>query len=171
MKTRMNLCVAALAILGVVSCDDSTSPGDNLVHFTANMVVANEVPTPTVGNPTGSGTFTATLDTVTNEFKYELTFTGLSSPVNNGHIHGPADPGVIGGAILNFNTWPGGQFSFNETTGTGSGSALLTSATSVSATVNGDSLRKLLLAGKTYANIHTTNNAAGEIRGQIVKTP
>jgi hypothetical protein len=43
----------------------------------------------------------------------------------------------------------------------------LNAATQISATVNGDSLRKLILAGLTYANIHTTNNPGGEIRGQI----
>ena len=43
----------------------------------------------------------------------------------------------------------------------------LTSATPITPTINGDSLRKLLLAGLTYANIHTTVNGGGEIRGQI----
>jgi hypothetical protein len=34
--------------------------------------------------------------------------------------------------------------------------------------VNGDSLKKLLLAGKTYVNIHTTTNQGGEIRAQLI---
>jgi hypothetical protein len=47
----------------------------------------------------------------------------------------------------------------------------MTSATQVNATVKGDSLRKLLFAGKTYVNIHTTSNTGGEIRGQVTKQP
>jgi hypothetical protein len=169
MKNRIYACVSALAIIGVISCgDDTIDPvPNNLVTFTATMTVASEVPTPTVGSPTGSGTFTAVLDTVTKVFTYDLTFNGLSSGVNNGHIHGPADPGVAAAALLNFNTLSGANFSFGATSGTGHGTALLTSATSFSTTVNGDSLRKLLFAGKAYANIHTTNNPSGEIRGQI----
>ena len=38
----------------------------------------------------------------------------------------------------------------------------------ISTTVNGDSLKKLLLAGNAYVNIHTVSNPGGEIRGQIV---
>ncbi len=170
MKNRMLLCLGALGMVALVACDDSVEPVSKIVTFTATMTPASEVPTPT-GNPTGSGTFTATLDTSTNVFTYDLTFTGLTSNVNNGHIHGPADPGVIAGALLNFNTLAGATFSFGQTSGTGHGTVLLTAATTITSTVNGDSLRKLLLAGKTYANIHTTTNVPGEIRGQITKQP
>ncbi|MGE5102430.1 MAG: CHRD domain-containing protein [Deltaproteobacteria bacterium] len=45
----------------------------------------------------------------------------------------------------------------------------MTSATQINNSVNGDSLKKLLFAGLTYANIHTTANGGGEIRGQITK--
>jgi hypothetical protein len=47
----------------------------------------------------------------------------------------------------------------------------LVASTTISQTVNGDSLKKLLLANKTYANIHTATNGAGEVRGQIVVVP
>jgi hypothetical protein len=172
MKNRMLLCLSALAIIGMISCtDDSTEPTttNNLVTFTATLTPAEEVPTPT-GNPTSSGTFIATLDTITNVFTYDFTFTGMTSNVNNGHIHGPADKGVAAAALLNFNTLQNATFTgFGATSGNGHGTALLTSATAFSTTVNGDSLKKLLFAGKAYANIHTTTNAGGEIRGQISK--
>lgn len=46
---------------------------------------------------------------------------------------------------------------------------MLTSTTLITATINGDSVKKLLFNGASYANIHTTSNGAGEIRGQIIK--
>ncbi len=72
--------------------------------------------------------------------------------------------------ILNFNTLPGGTFvGFNAaTTGSVSGSVTLNASTQISTTVNGDSLKKLLLAGLTYVNIHTTANPGGEIRAQLI---
>jgi hypothetical protein len=171
MKNRLFLCLGALTLVAFAACEDSTEPTvNNTITFTATMTPAAEVPTPT-GNPTGSGTFIGVLDTLTNIFTYDLTFTGLTSNVNNGHIHGPADPGVTAGAVLNFNTLPGRQFSFGETSGTGHGLTILVSTTTFTSTINGDSLKKLLLAGKAYVNIHTTTNSPGEIRGQITKQP
>lgn len=171
MKNRLILGLAALAIAGTTACEDSTEPiASNLVTFTATMNSASEVPATPVASP-GSGTFTATLDTLTNVFRYNVTFTGLTANVNNGHIHGPADAGVASGALVNFNTLAGGSFSFGQTNGTATGSLVLTPATVVTATVNGDSLKKLLFAGKTYVNIHTTANNSGEIRGQITRKP
>jgi len=72
--------------------------------------------------------------------------------------------------ILNFNTLPGATFvGFGAaTTGSVSGTVTLIAATPISTTVNGDSLKKLLLAGKTYVNIHTTTNPGGEIRAQLI---
>lgn len=173
MKNRMLHCVSALAMIAVVACEDSdvTTPVNNTVTFTASMTTAAEVPAPTGAISNATGTFTAVVDTTTNVMTYDVTFSGLSSPVNNGHIHGPADAGVAAGALLNFNTWPQATFSFGQQAGTAHGTVLLTSATTVTSTVNGDSLKKLLFAGMAYANIHTTTNTAGEIRGQITKVP
>src|SRR5438067_2172797 len=175
MQRRGLAVLAATALIVVVaSCggnDDTTTPPistSNLVTFKATMTFGAEVPTPPVAS-TGSGTFTATLDTGTNVFTWDLTFNGLTSGVNNGHIHGPADATASAGTTINFNTAPGATFSFGQTSGSGHGSFILSAATAVTATMTGDSLKKLLFAGKTYANIHTTNNPNGEIRGQITK--
>jgi len=165
------LAVAAAATIAIACSKDDTptapaAPVSKIVNFKATMNGANEVPPNTT---TGSGTFTATLDTSTNVFTYDLTFTGLTAPVNNGHIHGPAAVGANSGTTINFNTLAGATFSFGQTSGTGHGTAVLTAGTQITATVNGDSLKKLLFAGLTYANIHTTQNSGGEIRGQILK--
>lgn len=157
-------------VFAAAACGDDDvvvpTPVSKIVTFKATLNGASEVP---ANATTGTGTFTATLDTSTNVFTYDLTFTGLTSNVNNGHIHGPAAVGVNSGTTINFNTLPGATFSFGQQAGTAHGTTTLTAATQITTTVNGDSLKKLLFAGLTYANIHTVNNAGGEIRGQITK--
>lgn len=179
----MIMATRTLAVLGLTtfsvliacgSSNDSTSPPkSNVVNFSVTMTPAAEPPG-LKGSPAGTGTFTATLDTVTNVFSYTGTFSGLTSAVNNGHIHGPFTVGgaaTTAGVILNFNTLAGATFvGFGTaTSGSVSGTVTLNAATQISATVNGDSLKKLLLAGLTYVNIHTTTNPGGEIRAQLIK--
>lgn len=160
---------AIVTVVAALACSNdkaTTAPVSHLVSFRATMTGPGEVP---ANSTTGNGVFTATLDTVTNVFTYDVTFTGLTSNVNNGHIHGPAAATATAGTTINFNSWPGATFSFGSTSGTAHGVATLTSATTITATMTGDSLKKLLFAGLTYANIHTTQNPGGEIRGQIIK--
>ncbi len=171
MKSRLlTLTIAALSTIAVAckaaSDASPTQPNRNLVTFRAVLNGANEVPANTT---TGSGVFTGVLDTVTNIFTYDITFTGLTSNVNNGHIHGPALATATSGTTINFNTLPGSTFSFGQTVGSAHGVAILSPTVLITATISGDSLKKLLFAGLTYANIHTVNNPAGEIRGQITK--
>jgi hypothetical protein len=151
-----------------------------IVNFTATMTPAGEIGANLNGNPTGSGTFTATLDTTTNAFAWSFTFTGMTSIVNNGHIHGPF---VLGGAsnsagvVLNFDPASAPQGATNvtftglktATSGSGGGNIVLAGTQVIGGGVSADSLRKLLLAGNAYVNIHTTSNGGGEIRGQIAK--
>jgi hypothetical protein len=170
MHKRFMLFTIAAAIVVVAACgkDSTAAPivASKIVHFTADMRASNEVPP---NASTGLGTFSASLDTSTNVFTYDITFSGLTSNVTLGHIHGPAAVGVNAGTTINFATLPGGTFTTGATTGTAHGVVTLTAATAITSTVNGDSLKKLLFAGLTYANIHTTTNGGGEIRGQITK--
>ena len=53
--------------------------------------------------------------------------------------------------------------------GSATGSVVLNAALPLTPQINGDSLKKLLLAGATYVNIHTVSNGGGEIRAQITK--
>lgn len=170
-SARTFLLVAATAV-AIVACgdsDDPIQPVSKIVTFKATMNAAQEVPA--VTSP-ATGTFTATLDTSTNVFTYDVTFTGLTANVTAGHIHGPAAAGANNGTTINFATLAGATFTVGATAGTAHGTTTLNAANQITATVNGDSLKKLLFAGLTYANIHTaapTGFAAGEIRGQITK--
>ena len=172
MMPNRALTLAIAAVAGIVAAcgsdDDSASPNppSNVVTFHATLTSAQENP---ANNSTGSGTFVATLDTVTGAFTYDVSFQGMTSNVTLGHIHGPASATTNASPILNFGTLPGASFTIGGLSGTAHGTTTLNAANQLTATVNGDSLKKLLLAGLTYVNIHTTQNGGGEIRAQIVK--
>ena len=165
------LAIAALAGI-VAACgsdtDRSTNPGpvSNVVTFTASLAGTKENPANT---SQGSGTFLATLDTVTGAFTYDVSFQGMTSNVTLGHIHGPAAATANASPILNFGTLAGATFTTGGLSGTAHGSTTLNAANQITSAINGDSLKKLLLAGLTYVNIHTTQNGGGEIRAQITK--
>jgi hypothetical protein len=168
-RSSLAFVVAAIALIAACGGSDTVViPKSNVLTFKATMNAAAEVQTNPVVS-TGTGSFTATLDTVTNVFIYDITFSGLTSNVTLGHIHGPATTAVSAGVILNFATLPGATFTLGATSGTAHGQTTLNAANQLTATVNGDSLRKLILLGLTYANIHTTNFGQGEIRGQLIK--
>jgi hypothetical protein len=167
-RTLLFLTATAIAIVACGDDDDPVQPVSKIVTFKATMNAAAEIQTPAVVSP-GVGTFTATLDTSTNVFTYDVTFSGLVANVTLGHIHGPAAATANAGTTINFATLPGATFSLGATAGTAHGTTTLNAANQITATVNGDSLKKLLFAGLTYANIHTTAFGGGEIRGQITK--
>jgi hypothetical protein len=92
----------------------------------------------------GCGRFT--IDTTANTLEYYIAFGGLTSAENNAHIHGPADPGVGGAGIIHplpLGNPKVGVWNYPE------------------------AMEPDILAGRTYVNIHTVNNGAGELRGQI----
>jgi hypothetical protein len=171
-RTLLFVTATAIAIVACGDDDDPVQPVSKIVTFKATMSGAAEVPANT--SP-GTGTFTATLDTSTNVFTYDITFSGLTANVTLGHIHGPAAAGVNAGTTINFGTLAGATFSVGAKEGTAHGVTTLNAANQITPTVNGDSLKKLLFAGLTYANIHTSSPTAptgfpgGEIRGQITK--
>ncbi|MEO5870912.1 MAG: CHRD domain-containing protein [Gemmatimonadaceae bacterium] len=171
-RTLFLVTASAVAIAACGSDDPVTPPVSKIVTFKATMNAAAEFQTPAVVSP-ATGTFTATLDTSTNVFTYDVTFTGLTAKVTLGHIHGPAAAGANAGTTINFATLAGATFSVGATSGAAHGTTTLNAANQITAGVNGDSLKKLLFAGLTYANIHTgpapAGFPAGEIRGQITK--
>jgi len=114
--------------------------------FRVTLSGAAERPNPVNTTATGSGTFTL----VGNQLSYNITYSGLSSAANAGHIHGPGTAEQAVGVLVPFPNVSG-------TSGTLTGTLTLDAA-QLSA----------LLGGLTYVNIHTGNNPGGEIRGQIL---
>jgi CHRD domain len=117
-----------------------------IVTLKADLQASSEVPAKT--SP-GHGTLTATLDTDTNEFKYHVTYEGLTGPAVAAHFHGPAAPGA--------NAKP--QVPVAKP---------LDSPIDGKATLAPEQ-SKDLMSGKWYFNIHTAQNPGGEIRGQVTK--
>jgi CHRD domain len=84
-----------------------------------------------------------------NQLNYAINYSGLSGDATASHIHGPADVMGTASVIIPFTVSAG-------TSGTIAGTVAVTS----------DQLT-YLLAGRTYANIHTAAHVGGEIWGQI----
>ena len=183
MHSRATALLLVTAVVAAVACGDDTAPRSNVVHLTAALTTGGEIGANLQGNVASStGSFDGHLDTVTNVFTYTVQYSGLSSNVTLGHIHGPftvgQTTGNTAGVILNFDPTANNTplpttavFVKGATSGNAAGQVTLTSAVNISTSVNGDSLKKLLLAGKTYANIHTQSNGGGEVRGQITVVP
>jgi glucose/arabinose dehydrogenase len=117
------------------------------------MTIDGSQETPPVDTP-ATGTGTATLDTGTNLFTWDISYQDLSGPATAAHFHGAAP--ICESAPVQITILEGG----------GPPSGMIQG----SATINADLVTDLLL-GLCYVNIHTTLHAPGEIRGQVVPGP
>jgi len=139
----MVIAAAALAL-----CALTVSPARAaIVNFAASLDGGQETPP---NSSTGTGTGTFVMDTVANTLTISIMYSGLTSPTIAGHIHGFAPPGVASPIIFPFsnpNSPVNEVWNFSE------------------------SDQPQIIAGLTYANIHTTMFPGGEIRGQILRVP
>lgn len=134
-----------LALLAVMAMAPAKA---SLIPFSATIDGAQA----NAGLGTGSagmGSATMWLDDLTNNFSWNISWTGLSDVVN-AHFHGPAAPNMNAGVEVQI------DFSMNPTMG----NALLSNQQAED-----------LMAGLWYINIHTAEFPAGEIRGQVVPEP
>ncbi len=133
----------ALVGLAMVAFSANAAP----VQFQAALSGASEAPA--TSSP-GTGTLTGTLDPDTHAFNYTLNYTGLTGTATAAHIHGPAAAGANAPVLVPFASPAAGA----------TGMVTLT-----------DAQQAALMAGQTYANVHTAANPGGEIRGQIARVP
>ncbi len=118
--------------------------------FRATLNGANERPNPVTTAATGSGTFTISGTTLT----WNITYSGLSGNPSAAHLHGPGTTEQAVGVMVPFTV-----------TGLGPSGTISGSATVTQAQIDN------IVGGLSYANIHTTLNGGGEIRGQLVAVP
>jgi CHRD domain len=136
---RRSLALASIAVLFAATASAAT------VKFHATLSAGSEVPP---SKSTGSGEANVSLDTATHQITYDVTFSGFSSEATAAHIHGPAEAGKNAGVVM-----PLG----NSPTSPIHGSKTLTTEQ-----------EQQLTSGQYYVNVHTKNNPAGAIRGQLV---
>jgi hypothetical protein len=104
---------------------------------------------PAVQTP-GKGPAELTYDPDTRIATWTISFTDLSGPATMAHFHGPAMAGKNGPVII----WLSKKGSMAESPIKGE------------ATLTPDQAKEFA-AGEWYVNIHTKENPAGEIRGQV----
>jgi hypothetical protein len=117
--------------------------------FTSKLTAGAEVPKPKGVPASATGTFTATTvepKTGKVHLTWKLTFSHLSGKALQAHIH-LGKPGKAGNVIV----------------------ALCAPCKSgqIGKAAIARSVENALEAGKTYVNVHTAKNLAGEIRGQV----
>jgi MYXO-CTERM domain-containing protein len=124
--------------------------------WTFNVTIDGAQERPTPVTTTATGLATAIFDDVTGSMNITGTFTGLTSPANNAHLHGyaplglPGDPGTTAPPVIDLTFTP-------ATSGTIAGTGTIPAVRIAD-----------VLGGLTYINVHSGQFPGGEIRGQLV---
>ena len=162
------LCVWCGLALAFAFVGGTTHPGADAagmaMKLTAQLTGSEEAPPV---ETKGKGSFQGTVPSNNKSISYRLTYSGLTSRATVAHIHvGPK--GVAGGVTV-FLCGGGGKPACPASGGTVSGSITAASVLATGDLKKGDlpGLMQAIMNGNTYANVHTTKNKGGEIRGQI----
>jgi hypothetical protein len=161
MLVLASLAIAALsvAVAGIVAANDKSRLGTALSGYEETPAVSSA----------GSGEFTANVDDENQTIHYTLSFANLNSNVLFAHVHF-GQRGVAGGIaafLCGGGTKPDPCVPGTTITGT------ITPADIIGPTGQGiapgewNELVAAIRAGVAYANVHSTTQPAGEIRGQI----
>lgn len=150
--------LVAIGCVALGSCDmmgsSSKSGATNTakgVQFGATLSGRDEVPPTNSRSATGNAQ--VSYDQESKKITWKVAFSNLTSTATAAHLHGPATPGANAGVVVTLT--PRNMFPVVSPL---EGSATLT-----------DQQAADLMAGKWYANVHTTNNPTGEIRGQLLQ--
>ena len=173
-RRRLQLAAAVALVLGLVLASIALASGGNKGHgkhgknFRAKLIGFNEVP---ATNSNGRGKLRLTL--TDTEITFRLDYSGLSGNPAAAHIHvGQLN---VNGGVAVFFCGGGGKPACPAST-SGSVSGTVTAADLVGPAAQGypaapagklADLERAIKAGVSYANMHTAQFPAGEIRGQI----
>jgi hypothetical protein len=140
------VCRLALLVLAVLSLPAVLHA--QAATFGAVLTGAQEVP---VRDTPGFGNATVTLDASHTSVNVNMTISGLTTPVNNAHIHKQV-PGVSGQPVIDF--FPA----------TNLANGRMNTTFAISKELGDDIYRNPEMY---YINVHTTQFGGGEIRGQL----
>ena len=167
--------VFVAALLGVF-CVVSVSPvfaGSSQKNFRTPLTGFQEVP-PIASD--GEGSFNARLNKEGTELAYELSYSGMDTPVTQVHIHF-AQKGVNGGVFAFLCSNIGGPTDVacpappeGKVEGTLTAANILTIVDQDVTEGDFDDFLKALRNGTAYVNVHTEAWVGGELRGQIGKS-
>ena len=168
------VCFVALALLCITAVAAPAAENEKS-RLTAKLDGLQEVATPTAITD-ATGTFTATIND-DSTLTYTLTYKNLSSAVLQSHIHIGATK-ISGGISIflcsNLGNGPAGTPACpDDATHSGSVSRTVSAADVIGPTGQGvaagdfKDVVRAIASHVTYANVHTKNFPAGEIRGQI----
>lgn len=143
--------VAAILCAGLLAFA-ATSSGATIVY---DFILSGAEENPPVATP-GTGIANVTLDTETNFLTWDVDFSALSGTYTNAHFHGPAAPGSNASPFLGIHQ----AELVGQNSGNLNGSATLS-----------ETNKQIILDGLAYINIHSSEHAGGEIRGQVVPEP
>jgi len=169
-RVAISAVLTVTAIFAVVMLS-ATSANEGTIKLHASLNGFQEVP-PKLTD--GTGSFTATINAGT--LTYTLTYSNLSSPVLQAHIH--FGQKAVAGGIFIWLCQTATNPSPTSTTpmcpepgGTVKGTVTAADVQKIGGqTLRGGNFNDaiaIIRSGEAYANVHTTNFPGGEIRGQV----
>ncbi len=171
----MTALVAGFALASIVGIYAVAGGGKDKLK--ADVLTGYQESAPAAVSSAATGTFTATIDDATQTITFEETYSGLSTPATQSHIHfgnrnqnGGISAFLCGGALPNSNKPacpPGNTADTVTVTGTITPADVIGPAGQGIAAGEWQKLVDALRAGVGYANVHTTKFPSGEIRAQI----
>lgn len=156
---RLSLALAGLFILAA-----SSQAQAQVITFAANLSGGNEVPVVVTGSV---GTATVTWNTATKTGTYRVDVYNMPVATTQGHIHVGA-VGAGGPVVVNF-TIPGVGAISNDYGFSGTFACSDVVPRAAQGINSCEDFEQSLLLNNTYANVHSTANPGGEIRGQLIR--
>jgi hypothetical protein len=170
---RLGFTAALVAGLALVSMVSMYALADGAKkHLNTVTLSGYQEATPAGVATDATGTFSATIDDASQTITFEETYSGLSTPATQSHIHfgNRFDSGGVSAFLCGGSTkppCPAGTTTPADITGTITPADVIGPANQGIDPGDWQKLVDAMRAGITYANVHSTKFPAGEIRAQI----
>jgi hypothetical protein len=159
----MKRVLTTLALTAAALSAGAASAAAETFTLTANLTGSEETPAP--GLNTGAfGKATVIVDTGARTISYRVDVFNLPSGVTASHIH-VGGVGTAGPVIVNFAPPISASNDFAYAGTVPEAQWVLRAEQGIR---SGDDVIQAILGGNTYVNVHSTVNAAGEVRGRLV---